>query len=175
MEAKDMNIGNMTGIYLGMKLVDGKIKPKYSKHAWIGITLLILLCGGFFGTFLYGIINGKLEFIIFGALGTFSFGSFLVFSPYTQNSNNYYIVFPNENSLVGFQLSYKGKLVDIQYVVDQTGKIAFANDKNKLSCLSYADGSHMSSFVKCKIANYFAKWLNDNNLLSKEVTMSLEG
>ena len=46
------------------------------------------------------------------------------------------------------------------------------NNESKLSCISYADGSKMSNFVKYKIINYFTKWLNDNNLLSSETTIT---
>lgn len=54
------------------------------------------------------------------------------------------------------------------------GKIAFSNNSSKLSCIEYADGTRMSNFVKYKIINYFSKWLNDNNLLSSEITTTFE-
>ena len=86
---------------------------------------------------------------------------------------NYYIEFQNENSLADFKLSYKGKLVNIQYKIDNNGKIAFINN-SKLSCVSYADGTKMSNFTKYRIINYFTKQLNDNKLLSSEVTSTFE-
>ena len=62
----------------------------------------------------------------------------------------------------------------MKYKIDNEGKIAFLNDKSKISCLAYADGSRMGSFTKWRIINYFVKWLNDNNLMSKEITVTYE-
>jgi len=129
---------------------------------------------GFFCAFIYGLININFEFIVMPAMGMFAFGYLLLISPYTQKSSNYYIELQNENSLAGFKLSYKGKLVNIQHIIDNNGKFAFANNSSKLSCISYADGTRMSNFVKYKIMNYFGKWLNDKNLLSSEVTFTME-
>jgi len=52
-------------------------------------------------------------------------------SPYTQNPNNYDIEFKDENTLAGFKLYYKSKLVNVLYKVDKYGKIAFADNNNK--------------------------------------------
>ena len=71
-------------------------------------------------------------------------------------------------------MSYRGKLVNIQHKIDNQGKIAFANNSSKLSCISYADETKMSNFVKYKIINYFTRWLNDNDLLSSDVTSTFE-
>jgi len=65
-------------------------------------------------------------------------------------------------------LYYKNKKVNIIYKIDSDNKIALLNDNDKPSCISYFDNSKMSSFTKYKIINYFAKWLNNNNLLSNE-------
>ena len=169
-----MNIGNFVGAALGIKLVNGKIRPKYSAGAIIGIIIMTLFFIGFFCAFIYGLININFEFIVMPAIGMFGFCYLLLISPYTQKSSNYYIEFQNENSLADFKLSYKGKLVNIQHIIDNNGKIAFANNSSKLSCISYADGTQMSNLVKYKIINYFTKWLNDNNLLSSEVTSTFE-
>jgi hypothetical protein len=167
-------IENIVGAAIGTKLVNGKIRPKYGKSAILGIGFFILLLTGFIIAFIYGLLNGDVEFVIIPALGIASVIYLLLISPYTQNSSDYYIEFQNENTLAGFRLFYKQKLVYIQYKVDSVGKIAFANNGSKLSCISYADGTNMSNFVKYKIINYFSKWLNDNQLLSKEVTTTLE-
>lgn len=169
-----MNIGNLVGVELGIKLTNGKFKPKYNSKAIIVIIIMALCIIGFFCAFIYGLVNIDFEFIIMPAMGMFGFGYLLLISPYTQKSSNYYIEFQNENSLVDFKLSYKGKLVNIQYIIDNNGKFAFANNSSKLSCISYADGTKMTNFVKYKIINYFSKWLNDNDLLSAEVTSTLE-
>ncbi len=169
-----MNIGNFVGVALGIKLVNGKIRPKYGAGAIIGIAIMSLFFIGFFCAFIYGLINMNLEFVVMPAIGMFGFGYLLLISPYTQKSSNYYIEFQNENSLAGFKLSYKGKLVSIKHKIDNNGKIAFENNSSKLSCISYADGTQMSNLVKYKIINYFTKWLNDNNLLSSEVTSTFE-
>ena len=169
-----MNIGNFVGAALGIKLVNGKFRPKYGVGAIIGIAIMALFFIGFFCAFIYGLISMNLEFIVMSAIGMFGFGYLLLISPYTQKSSNYYIEFQNENSLVGFKLSYKGKLVNIKHKIDNNGKITFANNSSKLNCISYADGTQMSKIVKYKIINYFTKWLNDNNLLSSEVTSTFE-
>ena len=156
------------------KLVNGKIKPKYGTRAIIGAIILVLLFTGFFLAFIYGLINFNLEFIIMPSTGMFGFGYLLLISPYTQMSSNYYIEFQSENSLAGFKLSYKGKLIDIKYKIDNKSKIAFADNNNKLSCISYADETKMPNFTKYRIMNYFGRWLNDNNLLSSETTKTLE-
>ena len=127
-----------------------------------------------FCVFIYGLKNMKLEFVGMSAIGMFEVGYLLLISPYTQKSSNYYIEFQNENSLVGFKLSYKGKLVNIKHKIDNNGKIAFVDNSSKLNCISYADGTQMSNLVKYKIINYFTRWLNDNNLLSSEVTSTFE-
>ena len=169
-----MNVGNLVGITLGIKLMNGKFKPKYGAGAIVGIIIMVLFLIGFSCAFIYGLINMNVEFIIIPALGIFGFGYLLLVSPYTQKSSNYYIEFQSENSLAGFKLSYKGKLVNIQYKIDSQGKIAFANNGSKLSCISYADGTKMSNLVKYKVINYFAKWLNDNGLISSEITATFE-
>ncbi len=169
-----MNIGNIVGAALGIKLVNGEIKPKFGIGAILIVAVMSLFFIGFFFSFAYGIINLNYEFIIMSSIGICSFGYLLMINPYTQKSSNYYIEFQNENSLAGFKLSYKGKLVNIQHKIDNDGKIAFANNSSKLSCISYADGTKMSNLVKYKIINYFTKWLNDNKLLSSEVTSTFE-
>lgn len=169
-----MNFRNIPGIIQGINLVNGKFKPKFGIITIISIVIMILLVIGFSCAFIYGLINFNIEFMIMPGLGIFSFGYILLISPYTQKSSNYYIEFQSSNSLAGFQLSYKGKLVKIQYKIDNNGKIAFANNNSKLSCISYMDNSNMSNFTKYKIINYFTKWLNDNDLLSSEITTSLE-
>lgn len=169
-----MNGGNIAGAYLGIKLVNGKIKPRYGIASLIGISVMILVFIGFIGVFFYGLLNMNFECIIMSAAGMFGFGYLLLISPYLQNSKNYYMEFENENSLNGFRLIYKGKQVRIQYKIDEKGKIAFANNSNKLKCLAYADNSNMSNFTKYKVINYFCKWLNDNDLMSEEITATFE-
>ena len=169
-----MNAGNITGIILGIKMVNGKFKPKYGASAIISMTLFILVLIGSIIAFIYGIANTNIEFIIFPSLLIFSISYVLLISPYTQKASNYHIEFQSDNSLAGFRLLYRNKLVNILYRIDQNGKIAFVNNISKLSCISYADGSKMNNIVKYKIINYFSKWLHDNNLLSNEVTVTFE-
>lgn len=169
-----MNVGNVAGIALGIKLINGKIKPKFGKGAIIGIIIMFLLLFASLIGFIYGLLNFDVELIFGGACGLFGFGYLLLISPYTQNSKNYYIEFESENSLNNFKLNYKNKLVAIQYKIDNNGKIAFLNNNSKLSYISYADGSKMSNLTKYKIINYFTKWLNDNDLMSSEITSTFE-
>lgn len=169
-----MNIENVAGVALGIKLINGKIKPKFGKGAIIGIIIMFLLLIVSLIGFIYGLLSFNFEFIFMCACGLFGFGYLLLISPYTQSSKNYYIEFDSENSLNNFKLNYKNKLVAIQYKIDNNGKIAFSNNNSKLSCISYADGSKMSNITKYKIINYFTKWLNDNGLMSNEITSTFE-
>lgn len=169
-----MNIENVAGIALGIKLTNGKIKPKFGKGAIIGIIIMFLFCLASLIGFIYGLLSFDFEIIFMCACGLFGFGYLLLISPYTQSSKNYYIKFESENSLNNFKLSYKNKLVSIQYKIDNNGKIAFSNKNSKLSCISYADGLKMSNLTKYKIINYFTMWLNDNGLISNEITKTFE-
>ena len=169
-----MVVENIVGTAIGIKLINGKIRPKYGKSAYIILIIMALFSLGLIGLLIYGLIKMNFEYIIISILGLFGFGYIFLITPYTQKASNYYIEFQSENSLEGFKLSYKGKLVNIQHKIDKNGKIAFANNGNKLSCISYADGTKMSNLVKYKIINYFTKWLNDNKLLSDEVTATFE-
>lgn len=169
-----MNIGNIIGMASGIKFVNGKIRPKFGKGAIIGIVIMSLFLILSLIALFYGFLNFDSELILIGLGGSFSMGGLLLISPYTQKSKNYYIEFESDNSLNNFKLIYKKKLVALQYRIDNNGKIAFSNNNNKLSCISYADGSKMSNFTKYKIINYFTKWLTDNDLISDEVTSTLE-
>ncbi len=169
-----MNMGNFVGAMLGIKLVNGKISPKYGTAAIVAMIIMVFFFILFCGTMIYGLINIDMEVIVMSVCGLYGFGYLLLISPYTQKSSNYYIEFQSENSLAGFKLAYKGRWVNIQYRLDNQGKFAFANNRNKLSCLSYVDGTKMSNLEKYKIINYFSKWLKDNGLLSLEVTSTLE-
>lgn len=169
-----MNIGNLTGIELGIKALNGRFKPKYTKGAIVCIIIFLLFIVGFILALVYGMINLNLEFIIMPTIGIWAFGYMLLISPYTQRRKNYSIEFEKENTLKNFKLFYKGKLVNIDYKIDEEGKIEFKYNKKKIDCISYSDNSKMSNFEKYKIINYFSKWLSDNNLLSSKVTLTFE-
>lgn len=142
-----MSISNIIGATLGIKLINGKIKPKFGIKAIISIIILFLLFAISLLGFIYGLLNFDIELLFAGVCGLFGFGYLLLISPYTQNSKNYHIEFETENSLHNFKLSYKNKQVNIQYKIDKT---------------------------KYKIINYFTRWLNDNNLMSNEITTTFE-
>lgn len=169
-----MNTGNVVGTGLGIKLVNGKFKPKYNKFAYIVLAIMFFIFLGFIAGFIYGIINLNIEVIVMCFISIVSLGYLLLITPYTQSSKNYYIEFESQDSLSGFKLKYKNKLVFIKYIIDNEGKIAFADNNSKLKCISYADGSKMLNITKYKIMNYFSKWLHDNNLMSKQITLSFE-
>ena len=172
-----MGLGNILGSAVESALVakalNGKIRPKFGVMAFIGCMFIIILFLGSIAGLVYGIIVGDLEPIIMCLIGVLASIYLILITPYFQRSKNYYIEFPN-NSLDGFKLFYKGKQVSIKYIIDKEGKIAFANNKSKLSCVSYANGTKISNFTKYRIINYFTKWLHDNNLLSKDVTSTFE-
>ena len=169
-----MNVGNIVGIILAVKATSGKIKPKFGKKAIIGLSFMLLLLLISFIGFIYGLLSFNLELLLSCFCCLLCLAYLFLISPYTQNHKNYYIEFASENSLNNFQLYYKNKLVAIKYKIDNNGKIAFSSNDNKLSCVSYADGSKMSNLTKYKIINYFAKWLNDNDLASNEITTTFE-
>lgn len=120
-----MNAGNATGTALGIKLLNGKIKPKYGKGAVIGIIFMFIILIAFLIGFIYGLLNFNFEFILMCGCGLYGFGYLLLINPYTQSSKNYYIEFESENALTGFNLFYKTKQVSIQYIIDKNGKIAY--------------------------------------------------
>lgn len=169
-----MNSGNIAGTALGIKLVNGKFKPKFNLLSYIVLTIFILLFIVFFVAFIYGIINLNLEFIIIPSIGMFGTGYIILITPYTQKASNYKIELKKENSLAGFKLFYKDKKVIIKHKIDDNGKFAFGNNYKKLDCVSYADGKKMSNFTKYRIINYFGRWLQDNNLMSSLVTVTFE-
>lgn len=169
-----MGFETLLGAAIGIKLVNGKIKPKFGFGAILATLILVLFFIGFLCALIYGLITLNSELIVMPAIAVIALGYALLISPFTQRSSNYHIEFPNENSLEGFKLSYKGKLVNIKHKIDKEGKIAFANNSSKTSCVSYADGTPMSNLTKYRIINYFIKWLSDNKLMSSDVTCYYE-
>ena len=170
-----MVILDIPGIVIGIKLVNGKIKPKKRSFLTnIILMIFILLLITFFITFLYGLINMNIEYMLYSGIGIWGISYILLISAYTQNSNNYYIKIKNENSFEGFELYYKKKRIDIKFCVDKEGKFKWANNNSKLKCVSYYDGTKMSNFTKYRIINYFSSWLLENDYLSKEVSVTFE-
>jgi len=169
-----INVANLVGIGIGMKLVNGKFKPKVGKSSIFAVIFFILMFIGCAFAFVYNIINFNLRLIILCGGGMYGIIYMLLISHVLQPAKNYYITFQSEESLEGFELLYKDKKVNILYTVDAQGKIMFADNAKKTNCVSYADGSKMSKMTKYRIVNYFAQWLIENNLMSDEVTVSLE-
>ena len=168
-------IGNIVGASMGINLINGKIKPrKKGIKTYIGLAFLVLLFLMFIVALIWGLISRNFEFILFSSIGILSFGYLLLISPYTQNSNNYYIKVKNSNSFEGFELYYKQKKIDIKFSTDQEGKFKWANNNSKLECISYSDNTKMNNFTKYRIINYFSAWLLDNDYLSKDVTITFE-
>lgn len=167
-------VEHIIGTAIGIKLVNGKFRPKFGIGAVFAILFFVLLFIISLVMFVLGLLSFNIRLMLVFGFGMFSVGYLLAISPYTQKTSNFYIEFPNENSLAGFRLSYKGKQVAVKYAVDNDGKIAFADNNHKLECISYADGTNMSNLTKCKIINYFTKWLHENGLLSTNVTTVFE-
>ena len=69
-----MNIGNIVGTSLGIKLVNGKIKPKYGRGAIIGMIIMVLIFIAFCCGLIYGLITIDFELIFASICGTFGFG-----------------------------------------------------------------------------------------------------
>ena len=166
---------NIIGTNIGIKLINGKIKPKKkSIRTYITIIIFTLLLLAFFIVLLYGLININIEYMFFGSIAVWAISYLLLISAYTQNPNNYYIKVKSENSFEGIELYYKKKRVNLKFLVDQEGKFKWANNKSKLECVSYFDGTKMSNFTKYRIINYFSAWLLENDSLSKDVTVTFE-
>lgn len=157
-----------------VKLASGKFRPKFNKFSIVVTILFFILLGGTSIGLIYALLSLNLDLILACGCGIFGLMYIILINPYTQNKNNYYIEFESENSLANFRLYYKNKLVNIKYKIDNNGKIAFANNESKLSCISYADGTKMSKLTKFRVMNYFIKWLNDYNLISDEITTTIE-
>ena len=169
-----MKIGYFVRSSMAIDLLNGKMKVNYGISTIIGVVMMVLFFIGSCFMFFVGLVNLNLEVIVLSIISISCFGYLFLISPYTQKSSNYYIEFQSNDSLENFKLSYKGKLVNFKYKIDDDGKFVFANNSSKLSCISYADGTQMSNFVKYKIINYFTKWLFDKKLLSSETTKTFE-
>ena len=168
-------MNTVIGTNIGIKLINGKIKPKKrSFKTSIVLIIFTLLLIIFSVAFLYGIINMNIEYIFFCGLTVWGITYLLLISAYTQNSNNYYIKVKAENSFEGFELYYKQRKVELKFDVDEEGKFRWSNDKSKLKCISYSDGTNMSNFTKYRIINYFSSWLLENDYLSKDVSVTFE-
>lgn len=169
-----MDFKNIVLSFSNAKLASGKFRPKFNKFSIVVTVLLFILLGGTSIGLIYALLSLNLDLILTCGCGIFGLTYIILINPYTQNKNNYYIEFESENSLANFRLYYKNKLVNIKYKIDNNGKIAFANNESKLSCVSYADGTKMSKLTKFRVMNYFIKWLNDYNLMSDEITTTFE-
>ena len=166
-------LGTMVGIGLGLKNLNGKtlLELKKSKSAKGGIIALVLMYGLGLTCLVIGLIDSVLDMILAGSFLLFCLSYLLYLSPLFQRSKNYTIDFVD---LGNFTLYYKGREVNIKYKLDEEGKFLFLDDSNKHRCISYADGSRMSSTKQYRIMNYFSKWLQDYDLMSKHTTFSLE-
>lgn len=165
----------ITGASIGIKLMNGKIKPKKRSFlTTVVIIIFILLLIIFSITFLYGLSNLNIEYMFFCGISVWGISYLLLISAYTQSKNNYYIKIKNENSFEGFELYYKKKRINIKFEVDKYGKFKWSNNNAKLKCVSYFDGTKMSNFTKYRIINYFSAWLLENDYLSKDVTVTFE-
>lgn len=165
----------ITGTSLGIKLINGKIKPKKrSIKTSIVIIIFILLLIIFSITFLYGLINLNIEYMLFCGITIWGISYLLLISAYTQNSNNYYIKVKTDDSFEGFELYYKKRKIALKFFIDNEGKFKWANNNSKLKCISYFDGTKMRNFTKYRIINYFSAWLLENDYLSKDVSVTFE-
>lgn len=167
-------IETVGGTALGISLVNGKIKPKYGISNIIGSIILILLDMLFIYLLINGILDINLEFIVYPTIGVIVCTYMILIIPILQKPNNFYIKFKDIHTLEGFELYYKKRKVNVDYKLDAKGKILFNNNLKKKDCISYADGTKMSNVVKYKIINYLSMWLKSKNLLSDEVTLSIE-
>lgn len=169
-----MNLGSIVGVIAATKAMNGKFKPKFGKAATFGIVFFILLLILGVVAFVAGIILKDAEPLVIGVLLVINILYLFSISPYFQKADNYRIEFSSDESLANLKIFYKGKEVTMLYKIDQNGKIAFANNMKKTTCVSFADGTNMSSTTKYRIVNYFTKWLSDNKLISNEVTSTFE-
>lgn len=149
------------------KLVSGKFKPKCSKGMFFKNLILDVCLITITIIFICEVLkyaNASLPVLIVCAVLIPFLDYVILLSPYQQYTENYYIEFKNENTLEGFKLFYRKQEVNVEYEIDENGKLVFAKE-NEADCFSYIDGSKLSNLTKNRMANYFIRWLKDNELM----------
>ena len=171
-----MNVTRYVVSYEVAKAISGKFKPnlKDKRKAYIALTIMavfgfVLFAMGV-GTMFSGDIGSGLMLFV----GGFAFVYLICLSPWTQNPNNYRFEINEGEPIEALRVYYKGKLVSIDFVVDEDGKVRFASNESKHSCVRWADGTHMSQFTTYRIINVFMKHMADINMLSDSVTVTFE-
>lgn len=154
--------------------LNGIMKVKLPLGIFLILPFFILLLIMMFFLFIYEVSNNNIYNSFMYGIGIFSLIYILGISPYFQKSNNFVIVFENDDSLEGFKLYYKGNLVKILYYLDYDGLFAFYNNSRKIKCISYENSKHISNFTKYIIINYLTEWLKQKKLLSADVSNSYE-
>lgn len=165
-------VEHVAGVAIGLKLVNGKLRPSKGKYAWIAAILFVILMIAFSVAAIVMLVRGNPEGII-PLIAASSTAYILSISRLFQKDSDYSITFP-DGTLGTLSLVYKGKPVMVRYSLDREGLFRYADNAKKLDCVAYADGSPMSNHTKYKIINYLAFVLKSNDLLSKEVTVSYE-
>lgn len=163
-------VGKGLGVYLGIELINGKLKPKFGKAKYVGLAFFGLFV--VLGVFLLwlGIVNGDSVEDILMPIALVASNSYLILiSPITVKN---VFVMIEEDGVV--QVSHKNKEVTVDIVKDSEGKFNFAKPNSKHSCVRYADGSKMSLLNQYRIVNYLADALQTNGLLSEDVKITLE-
>ena len=163
-------IGKGLGVYLGIKLVNGKLKPKFGKVRYIGLAFFGLLVA--LGVFLLwiGLTNGDSLDDIYMPILMIAAGMYIILiSPVMVKDVSVVI---EEGGTV--KVFHKDREVTVALVKDDKGNFNFAKPNDKHNCVWYTDGSKMSSFNKYRVVNYLVDALHTNGLLSDEVRTTLE-
>lgn len=163
--------------YAVVKLMSGKMKPLKTKvigniMSWLLIAIMLVVS---VYELYYSFIYGDLPNMLLGAFCIYCTGYLFYVFPGMQNPKNYEIHYASETSLKdGFSMYYKGNPVKIRYVLDKKGHFAFADEKNKHKCVSYANGKKMKNATKYRIVNYIATYFMSMGLLSDNTTITFE-
>lgn len=162
--------------YAMAKAISGKYKPnlKDKRKAYISLAIMLLLAVILFAMAIKALSGGTIVNALLLFFGAFACLYLIGISPWAQNPNNYRFEIEEGEPIQNLRIYYKGKPVEIDFVVGEDGKIRFADEKNKHSCVRWADGSKMSQFAAYRLANVFAKHMADIDLLSEGTKATFE-
>lgn len=100
-------------------------------------------------------------------IGIIIFEVYVAMITFWQKSSDYVFTFVPNAGIKDFTLSYKGKLLSLDYRLDKNGRFMWADAKKPIKCISYADGSKMNKYItKYRVLNYINVVMEQNGLYS---------
>lgn len=162
-------LGGLVGANIALKAINGKLKPKFGKARYVGLTIFGLLMLVSIVMLVVGIVTLNYEWIIMTSILLVSSTYLICIS--SLMVRNVQVFIGNDGAIL---VLHKNKPVHIDLVRDNQGKLNFRNPNVKHKCVRYADGSNMSSIQKYRIINYFSDVLHGYGLLSDDVRFTIE-